>query len=195
LGNITYTSQKQLETQGNAVVGGKISHHAVAKKDHSAAWSALRLLWSLYVLLALIIFSMVLVALFPQWFRVWIQTVYDRPWWALLTGFLASLIMPVVFIALLVSILGAPLALFLLLIWIVLSALALPMAAYYLGRLMLRNEMRSPLLMLAGVVVLGLVGLIPYIGTLVSAFAYWFGLGSLLINLRSRYRRPVYSSK
>ncbi len=192
-GNLSYISPTQLQRDGGAKVAGTIVFHkSVGAAHHHAAWQGVWLAWHLYWLAAILVFSMIIVALFPQLTQRWNKVARGQTWQAVLVGLIAMLVVPLVMVTLLLSIIGAPLALFLLLLWLLIVALSLPLAAYYTGSLLLKNEKRTPIIMLLGAVVLGLISMIPVLGWLVIIVAYALGIGTLLINLRRSYQKPKY---
>jgi cytoskeletal protein CcmA (bactofilin family) len=192
-GNLTYTSPNKLNESSGATIAGSVTYHKAKPNRHNQMnWGHLWVLKSLYVSLTLLVFSMVLVAIFPQLFGRWNKRSAAKPWAALLTGFVAMFVVPALMVALAVTVAGMPLAVFVMLAWVLALFLSAPIAAFYLGSLILRHEKHAPLIMLAGAVVLGLVCLVPILGGLVSVVAMWFGTGSLLTNLKPLYKKPQY---
>jgi hypothetical protein len=189
--NVEANAQK-LEQGSAAKIGGHLTFRKAAPRHPGQRIAHLWVIRSLYVDLALLVFSLVLVALFPQLFGRWNKTATAKPWLALLGGFLATFVVPVLAITLALTLVGAPLAAFVGLAWLLLLFLSAPVAAFYIGSLILRQEKRAPLIMLAGAVVLGLVCLVPILGGLVTVAAIWFGAGTLLLHLRSLYKKPQY---
>jgi len=192
-GNIDYTSPNNLQNNGGKVVG-KVTYHQAQEHHTNWAWwhgfaLALRLYWGF----ALLVTAIILAAIFPQMFVHWNKIAWARPWAALLTGFVAMFVFPALLFVLFLSILGAPLALLVLLAWFALLLLTAPVAAFYVGSLVFRQHKHSPvLIMLVGSAVLLLVTLIPILGGLVTIFAYWFALGVLLLNSRTWFKKPDY---
>lgn len=194
-GKLNYSSQSQsdLHRSSGAKVGGAVSYHHINKNNNRGGmWH--RTMWAgrAYMEISLIIFALVLAALFPQLFDGWNQVARRRFWLSLLVGFLAMFIVPAVIIALFVSVIGVPLALLLILVWLTIIALSAPVAAYYIGSLIMHGGTSIPLVMLLGAVILAILCLIPWLGWLVTIVAYWFGTGALLINLRQSFARPDY---
>ncbi len=103
-------------------------------------------------------------------------------------------VVPVVIIVLLLTFVGIPLAVFTGLAWMLALMLSAPIAAFYVGSLIMRKERRAPLVMLVGSLVLGLICLVPVLGSIVTVVAAWFGTGNLLLNLKQLYRKPKYSA-
>ncbi len=193
--NLTYTSPHQLSKSSGASIGGKTSYHSRLSGRHNrGGWQGFWLGMHLYLLAAGLIFAMVLVALFPQLFIGFNKLAAAKPWMTLLSGFIAMFIVPVIILALGLTLVGLPLALFVGLTWLLVLALSAPLSAFYIGRLILAKEKRIPVVLLVGSLVLWLISLIPFLGFIVIVLAIWFGSGNLLLNLHQAYKKPVYKT-
>lgn len=191
-GNLTYTSPRVLQKSSGASIAGTVTYHKTQPSHPGHRIAHLWVIRSLYVDTALLVFSMVLVALLPQLFGRLNKTASAKPWQPLLTGFAAMFLAPVLIIGLILTLVGAPLAVFVCMAWTLLLFLSAPVSAFYIGKLILRQEKRAPLIMLLGSVVLGLVCLVPILGGIVTLAAMWFGSGALLLKLKARYQKPQY---
>lgn len=190
IGSLTYTSPHTLNQYSGAHVRGPITYHK--SSAHNVSLNAGFFIGAkLYWFVALIVFSVALVALFPRLFREWNVTWGSRFWWAVLAGFVAMFVVPVVAIILAFTLIGIPLAIVLALLWIVEAFLTVPLSAYFVGSLVV-PRFHPLLLVLIGVVILGIVELIPILGWIVGFAAYWLGSGMLLMGLQRHYRRPTY---
>lgn len=106
------------------------------------------------------------------------------PWMALLVGFVAAIVVPGVLLFLLVTIVGAPLALAGMLLWSALTLATFVYGAYFIGRLVLRGRQQPVVTALVGGAIL-IVGLqIPWLNILVWTAMVCFGLGAQLLELR-----------
>jgi hypothetical protein len=103
-------------------------------------------------------------------------------------------VVPITIFILFLTIVGLPLAILLLLLWIAAALLSMPLAAYF-GASVFLSRLHPVLVVLIGSVVLGLIELIPVAGWIVGLIAYWLGTGVLLRGLRRDYPRPVYAAK
>ncbi|HUY85339.1 MAG TPA: polymer-forming cytoskeletal protein [Candidatus Dormibacteraeota bacterium] len=194
-GGLFYSSERRdaLRKASSAQINGREAFHQTPARGNRSGWSrGAGWIWRIYWEVSLIVFALVLAALFPQLFDGWNQVARRRFWLALLTGFLAMFIVPAIIIALFVSVIGVPLALLLMLLWLVAIALSTPIAAYYIGSRILHGGVSIPLIMLLGAVILAILCLIPFVGWVITVVAYWFGTGALLLNLRGGFARPQY---
>jgi predicted acyltransferase (DUF342 family) len=197
-GNITYTSDNMLTKAGGAQIGGTVTHKLPTHKNnqptHYGAFVRGGLWFALYLLIAGLIAAMVLVLLLPQTFHSATQAAIDHPGRTFLVGLAASILAPIVIIVLLVSIVGIPLGLLALLLWLATMLLAGPFAAYYTGRLLMLKSTNALLIMLVGAAVLMVLYFVPFLGAAVSVVAVWFGLG-IIVSHVSHLPKPNYMVK
>jgi cytoskeletal protein CcmA (bactofilin family) len=192
-GSIDYTSEDKIAIGNGATVGGQVTQHQ-PKQEHKSFLSLLFFSGAaaIFLAIALIVSALIITALLPQFVHGVSTYGIRRPWWALLIGFLASIIVPVVFILLLITFVGIPLALLLLLSWLLIGLLSGLFASYYLGRLILRNQRNPLLIILAGSVVLVILYFIPFVNILALVLATWLGEGMLLLWLKDHRPSPKY---
>lgn len=105
------------------------------------------------------------------------------PWKALLVGFVAAVTVPIVLVVLLITIIGAPLALLGALIWLLMTLATFVYASFFLGRLILRNSRPPVVMALLGGVILIIALHIPWVNILVWLAMVFFGLGAQLLDL------------
>lgn len=192
-GWLDYTSPTVMDRSTSAVIGGKIVYHKSepAKESNGVAWS---IAWRLYWLIAMMILSVTLVAIFPQTFRRLNSIGAPRVGWALLTGFGAMIIVPIAVIITFATVFGAPLAFLMLLLWVSVFILSFPVAAYYAGS-QLFSRMHPLLMVFLASLLLGILVAIPFLGGLIMFLTYLLGSGILLIGLQKSYKKPNYTSK
>jgi cytoskeletal protein CcmA (bactofilin family) len=192
-GNVDYTGHHSVDQNRGAVVNGKIVQHQPQQQAHHHNAAAFWLLFGLYFVVTALVFAMVMVALFPWFFREAAVTARSWPWVELLIGFLASLLVPAIIFVLFATLIGVPLGILLGLFWIAASLVSGTITAYWVGHLVLRRESHpAPLVMLVGALILILLYLIPFLDFIIIPLAYWIGLGMLLRYLWGNWRHPVY---
>ncbi len=190
-GNIEFRSNNEIKKASEALVGGKITRSEAPRESKSEGSFVNG--WFIYLFLAMLVTSMVLVLLFPRMLQRVTDRGLPRPWKALLVGLLAGLVVPVILIGLALTLVGIPLAILIGLSWLVVMILSGPIFGYYLGRLILRGSVQPLVIMLAGATVLLLTYFIPIIGFLAILIAFWGGAGMLLLELFHRTPRPAYN--
>lgn len=189
-GGIEYTSQKDLTREPGTRVNGSITRNEPQKQTTSDDKDALPL-FGLYLILAMLLVSLVLVLLFPQVFQRAANATLASPWSTLLIGLATSIIVPIVIFIIMLTIIGIPLGLLALFAWIVVLFLSGPFAAFLLGRIMWgRGATNAIWVMLFGSAVLLLLYFFPIINFFVMLLALWFGLGMIVRTLR--FQSPRY---
>jgi hypothetical protein len=89
-----------------------------------------------------------------------------------------------------ITVIGIPLGLISFVIYGLLIYLSKIPAALWIGEKILKNEEKPYLPMVLGILILLLVGFIPYLGKFVSFVAIFFGIGSYLLNVKEAIQKP-----
>ncbi len=189
-GNLAYTSPKTLVKTGSASVAGKVTYTKQENKN-SAGWLVA---WRLYVLIAMTCLVVLLVALFPQLFRRWNRVASEKLGWVFLVGLIGAIAMPIVVFVAFATVVGAPVGILLLLLWLVALILSFPLAIYFIGHSIF-PKLHPALMVLVACLLFGVVQMLPILGMIVSILAYLLGTGVLLMNLKASYKKPDYSRK
>jgi cytoskeletal protein CcmA (bactofilin family) len=196
-GDVTYSSSNTAHIADGAVAG--TVQHIQPQQEQSprveiSPWAAV-LGWFLGVLYALVALSLLTVAaglLVPRTLNRVTDRLLPSPWRALLVGFLAAIVVPIGLLILLVTIVGAPLALAGLLIFTVLSLATFLVGAHYLGRVIIRGSVHPVLQSFVGGLILIVALQIPLLNILVWLAMVFFGLGAELLEI---HRQSPWSTK
>jgi cytoskeletal protein CcmA (bactofilin family) len=120
-------------------------------------------------------FGAVGLALLPRIFGAAASAVGVRFWWNLLLGFLVLVAAPIAAIIVMVTVVGLPLGAVALTAWLVALVFSSVPVGAYVGSRLLRSA--SPYLALfVGLLVLALLGLVPYLGFIVKLVTLLVGL-------------------
>jgi cytoskeletal protein CcmA (bactofilin family) len=143
--------------------------------------------WQLLTGLALLLAGLVFITLAPRLTEDTETALRAKPWVSLAAGLLILLVGLPLFLLLLFTIIGIPLAL----IWAAVYTTAVYISPIFLAILVGRLVWRRPggslyLALLIGIGLLFLVRLIPFLGALVTLAAVLFGLGALSVALFNR---------
>lgn len=135
--------------------------------------------------LSLIVTTLVWMLLFPRLLASFGSTVLARPGWCILWGLAAIIGIPILMIILAVTVIGIPLAFLLLAVtlWMIyISQLSLGIA-FGLRALGGDGRWRLFLASVAGVILVHVLMLVPYLGALLIVAGLILGLGSVLVLL------------
>jgi cytoskeletal protein CcmA (bactofilin family) len=201
-GNVTYVSEDEARIADGAVAGTveRIAPPQTPQVEVSpwavfAGW----VLGVFYALVALSLITLIAGLLLPRWLHQVTDHLVPSPWKALLVGFVAFMAVPVALLFLLITIIGAPLALAGMLVWILMLLATFVYGAYYLGRLVLRRATHPVVTALVGGVILIVALQIPWLNVVVWFAMVFFGLGAQLLefqrqrpwHLTTKTRQPV----
>jgi cytoskeletal protein CcmA (bactofilin family) len=195
-GNVVHRGAREPRIAPGARIDGRVEHRASSSAAPGAG--AIAMLAWLLLLPALFLTGAAMIVGFPRFTPAAAQTIETDPWRSLGVGALALLGAPLAMVALFATGIGIPLGLILLAAYSVALLLGYLVAALFVGmfgarRLRARSEAvpsrgALTLRLLAGLVVLGLLQLVPFLGGLVSFAALLFGMGALVLRLYRTYR-------
>lgn len=189
-GNLRYKVPKEkVMIDRGARVTGTTTALPVEKGFHTKS-----LLW----MLGLVIVGIVLVALFPTFTTGAAETLYQSPGRSAIVGIIWICLVPIAAIIAAVTIIGLPLALLTINIWLMLLFIGDLPVALWIGKRLLRERARpgqsgAVLCVLVGGLVLVVIGLIPLLGGLVLIISAVVGIGAILLRLKGRTVQPEYS--
>jgi hypothetical protein len=181
------TFESVVHQTGNAEVVGGVTDTASALVGLGAAIaSAVLLLWIGFGI-AMIAAGLLLAGLAARQVRTAEAVISEEPIMALAAGVLGLIAFPIVGIALIATLIGAPLGIAVLLeIWPLVAFAGYLVAGIWIGEWILRRTSperireRPYLASVVGLLILGLIGLVPILG-LVSAIASVFGFGAVIV--------------
>lgn len=200
-GDLSYRSPNEPEIAGNAVIGGEVAKldapwldDADFEREGGGIWS-----WFLIVL-ALVVFGAVVQLVAPGLIAAAGTQARKRTWSSLGIGFVVLIVTPIVVVLLFVTIVGAPLAVFTIPLFFVALGFALATIASVVGDRLRRFTGRSPKAattlgklawFAAGMIVLAIVGAVPFVGGVVVLIALLVGLGAVVRQMLPLLRSPA----
>lgn len=199
-GNLVYTSAAEAKISPQAVIKGKTDHRlpperAHKPKKHFPLSTVLKIMtfwaWSLGSLLL----GSLLLSLFPgmgQRIEARIRTLH----WAALAGFVVLALAPGVILALLLSVLGVPIGLSLLVAVLFALIASIAFAGLALGRALVELFTKKPVTawfwpMALGVFLIQLLGLIPCVGLALKLLVAIVGVGGMYLALVGAMRHKT----
>lgn len=190
-GDLSYQSPNALDRSPEAVVSGTVTREPM-EEPPVPGWVPQVSGWigGLLGLAAFLFTGLVLGALFPSGADRLLESGRENPLPSLGVGLIALLAVPALLLASLITVVGIPLALiggavFAFALYVARAVLALWIGDLVLGDRAGRGRRRILLAFLVGGALLFLVGLVPWLGALVTVLATAFGLGAAAVALRS----------
>lgn len=187
-GDLYYNQNTKLSIADSANIGGKsqaLSSQAKKKDWTKTAWSII------YTIFAMILVALVINAILKKRMSKYLNKIEEKSGNSFLWGLLIIFALPLLSLLLSFTLIGIPLAIMMLLSWIVLFFLGKIITAIYIGDWIIKktkkDKSRAPLVIAAlslGVTISWLLFAIPYIGSLISLAASAIGLGALILSER-----------
>ena len=172
-GDLVYGDERPVQAPGSRVAGEvkKFDVGDVSVIGAIAIWVALTA--------SLLLLGLILLLLAPRAADAVARTGREKPGIAGLIGLVAFFLLPVIAFGALVSVIGLPLGIVLLLLIIPLYAIGYCAAGLVVGRLILKRA--TLLAFVVGILILQALALIPIAGGIVGFVATCLGLGTLLL--------------
>ncbi len=189
VGGRVHVSAPAINNHGK-VVGG-VERLDLDSRRSDMQWVGGIFSFAVMMTLGLVVTSLALVWLMPRFFVGAVALNKNDPLKAALTGFLVLTFLPSVALMLAISGIGVPLAMLLIVVWVLLVLLSGPVVAYLLGTFLLRGRRNSALLtMFVGSLALVFLYLVPLINIVIILVTSMFGTGMVLLSL---YKQKVFA--
>ncbi|QKS18699.1 polymer-forming cytoskeletal protein [Curtobacterium sp. Csp1] len=184
-GDVVYVSDHTAQIRADHVDGSVQHVRPNSTTDRPTAGEAFAswLVSLLYALIALSLITLAAGLLVPRQLIRVTDRLRAAPWKAALVGFVAAVAAPPALLLLLVTVIGAPLALVGSLVLLLLTLAAFPYSAFMVGRLVLRDRRGPVVTALLGGAVLVVALHIPVLGVLVTVMTIVLGLGAQLLDI------------
>ena len=185
-GDLLYSEDTDLNISEQANIAGNTK---IIKQDNNNKNKTTQKIWSfIYTLFAILIIGLVISTLGKKHLSNLGKLLTENANKTITWGFLTSLIVPLSAIILTFTIIGIPLALIIVILWLILLCLGKIIIAILVGKYLLdkfiKNEQSFTLALIIGVIILWLLCAIPYLGWIISFTASSFGIGLILIYLK-----------
>jgi cytoskeletal protein CcmA (bactofilin family) len=174
-GDLVYADEEPVQTPGSQVAGD-VDKFDIGKAGILGAIGAF-----IAITISMFLLGLLLLLLAPRAADAVARTAKAKSLVSFGVGLLAFFLIPIIAFAALFTVVGIPLGFILLLLVIPLYAISYATAAFALGRRILKGA--RILAFLVGLVILGLLTLIPIAGGLIGFLAVVYGLGLLLMTL------------
>lgn len=180
-GDFSYISPHAATTSPQTAISGTTSHQ-LPPKPKQASSAGTTLLSFVYWLIASLVIGIGLILLIPRSMEEMTASMLHNPWHALGWGSVVLIMTPIIALLLMITLIGIPVALILLVVWGICLFISRILAAFAVGHFLLtqyrkRSDETPYLKLCLGVIVAWIVFEIPIIGGILSLLAVLAGLG------------------
>lgn len=195
-GDLTYASPTPLAQEKASQISGKITREAMPQEWNAERKGQMAMVWltPLFVL-GMLAAGILLYLLFPGAVDGTQRAIREHPVRSILTGLALLFAVPPLAILLMATVIGIPVGLILLTLYPLLILLGYLCAAFFIGR-RAADAMKQPaqlgtgrqaLFLVLALVVLSLVGWIPFLGGLILTLLLVTGIGAWAVWMQSQY--------
>lgn len=192
IGNLVYWSKSNAQIEPGAQVLGKITHNLPAEFKPTKRIVVLPLLILIGNLISSLVLGLLMLKFLPVYTQRTANVITEKPWASLGVGFLTTVLFPVIFIILLITLVGIPLALILLFTFLIIAYITKIFVSLVIGQKIFKfigQRTKSGWVLLMGLIVYGIITMIPVIGWIVSILVFLFGLGAVILEKKDFYRQ------
>lgn len=176
-------TQSTPQVEDGATIRGSQTNIAT-KFDYDMGAFAGRFVWWLGYTVSVLILGLLLLAFAPHLDEAVVETIRARLGSSIGWGVALFFLLPIAAILLLVTVVGIPLGLFVMLALALIYTIGYAVATHGVGRLVMRSSSRY-VAFLIGLVILRALALIPVVGGLLWLLASVWGLGLLAVAIRA----------
>lgn len=187
-GNLAYTDKEKAEIARGAQISGETTQNMPrVRESMTGAGKSLVSFWKwgmFFSMLSTFVVGLILVLIMKDKSDQLLDMASEKIWLSILWGILVMIVTPVVAGIFFFTIIGIPLALIILVFWLVALYLAHVVFSLFLGRSIMRHifSRENPSRvwsLIAGIIVYELIVFIPLIGALFALVAMWWALGAM----------------
>ena len=195
-GNLYYLMNKDLILDSKVEIGGKLIKQEPVAVPQPAGLSLAAILLQMGLFFGAMLVGMAFISILPSVVAMSVHHLSESCWRCLLIGFATFCLVPMTAFFLLFTVIGLPLALVMLLAYVILVYLSKIIVGIYVGHLILRRKNSGPVSLMLPLLAMGLF--VIYLGTslpfpidiLIWFVSTFLGLGALVSTILDR-RTPV----
>ena len=193
-GNVDYTDSKKASVEEGSQIDGSIRQTMPKERASESAGKEIWGFWTaafFYSILSSLVIGFVLVLLFGKQISEMIALMLNHAGASIGWGAILMIATPIVFVILLFTIIGIPLAFVLIFLWAAALMVSKTITAILLGRktidkLAPNRDYSLFWAMVLGVIILEIVSYIPLFGWILGLVAAWWGLGGLILYFKGK---------
>lgn len=184
-GGLNYTARKEAKLESLSSIVGKIEHQTPKQKTQSAL-SVISNIF--YKLSALFLIGLILISIKKSFVRDVAKNLETKNWQTLLIGLGGLFLTPLVILFFIISIIGIPVALLLLALYLILVGVSVIFSSFFMGEMLLKSFVKKTvnpfLILLFGLTIFTLLSALPYLGASFVLVFVTYGLGGILFTIK-----------
>ena len=190
-GNLTYTSEDEADVHSAAQIGGKTTHKLPEVKEPAKAGPLKGIGGKFIVLLMTLVTGVVIVLVAPRRSVTIADSIRNKPLSSLGWGALVLFLTPIAAIIVCITVIGIPVALIALVLYAIAIYLSQIFVGLLIGRLIIGRfrEVETKAILVgtlaAGLAILFVFGLIPYLGFIIGLAVALFALGAMVLSIKT----------
>ncbi len=188
-GHVYYVAGEKGKISDKAVIGGEIGHSFPEKKDKKdfAIFGAMGGLFSVF---SALVIGLVVISIWREQIKKITDKMLDKVGASIGWGVIIMFLTPIVAILLLITLIGIPLSIIIICLWLIALYASKILVGILIGRNLIKKlfpkRKRDSLIwaMIIGIIIVWIISAIPVIGWLICLIAVWWGLGGLWLYFR-----------
>lgn len=188
-GNLKYKSENEATISQDSTIGGTTDWKKAESKKVASAFTLTVLYSTLISIIGALIVWFVVKLLRPLLWTTLAHTFLSSPLKTMGVGFIAIFLIPIISIILMITIVGVPLGLILMPLYIIVLyiskiIIAVALAESFKQQFNWKDKHMGVWLVLLSFIILAVIGFIPYIGPIFQILMAIAGFGTVILNLR-----------
>ncbi len=188
-------SKNEPVIDSNAKILGKTEYKKIEEKAQKPKKGIAGFFKTIFFLSKLII-GIILIAILKPYIKTTNQVLKDSTWKSLGFGFLTIIVIPIVSVLTLATIIGIPIAIFGVFVFLTLAYISGIIFSAGFGewiiKLIKKESIPSPILsFILGFIIISLISLIPYLGFFVRIIVLFFGTGMIILLLNKLQKNSL----
>ncbi len=195
-GDLSIKSRQEPNIEPDAKILGKTDYQKVEGKESKQKKGGLVRTIKTIFFISRVVIGIILIALFKPLIVKTNEILKNATWKSLGFGFLTIIVIPVLMVITLITIIGIPVSIFCLFLFLTLAYLSGIVFATGFGEFLIKLIKKegtiSPFIsFLVGIIIISLVSLIPYLGFLVRLVVFFFGSGMLVLLTNNIWKKSL----
>lgn len=204
-GDVTYWAEKEAVIRDNVQLSGDLVFHAMPKneakqaqmakgnfKAMAAAFTGVAITAVLVSLATMFVLGLILMALLPSFTERTLTGMKKNPWGSFGLGLVTMVVVPILTMTAMMTVVGIPVAVFFIMALGLLGVIGNIYAALYIGHgifTWLKADVHKAWQLLVGLILMGILAMIPMLGWLAKGIFGLIGVGAVLFEKQATYKQ------